>query len=390
MNRITARADTRYMNTYEDLPTFTQSQLQESRANDFVRLVACLWDNAAKSFHNAPQILSNEFDRMHAAEAFTRRWPRSLNADIITKSMKLYQKADVNPGSTLEPSWASPLAVIRPLIEAFVDVARSESLIGKLTTASRVPFNVSVPAATGGGTYRWTGQNAPKPVGNMSLQSATLPILKASGLIIVTNELLKLSAPASVATLRRELIRGMSAYLDAQLSDPTVSAVAGVSPASITFGAPSIASAGSSAANALSDIKLLLSTFTTTNPNAESMALLMSPGVAVALAVATNSQTLGPNGGFLFGTPVHTGSIGGRIIALDPGALLVADDGELDVSVSRQATVELNTTATSPVTAASVITSLWQLDLTGLKVDRFINWRMARANSVLYSNVNYT
>jgi len=36
-----------------------------------------------------------------------------------------------------------------------------------------------------------------------------------------------------------------------------------------------------------------------------------------------------------------------------------------------------------------VITSLWQLGLTGLRVDRFIDWRMARANSVLYTNVAY-
>jgi hypothetical protein len=61
----------------------------------------------------------------------------------------------------------------------------------------------------------------------------------------------------------------------------------------------------------------------------------------------------------------------------------------LDIAVSRQATVEMNTTATSPITAASVIVSLWQLGLSGLRVDRFISWKMARANSVLYTNVSY-
>jgi len=373
----------------EDLPTFTQSQLKDARASDFVRLVACLWDNAVKQFSHAPQKLSEEFDRIHAAEQFLHRWPRSLNRDIITKSAELYQKAATEAGTSTGVSWAAPLAVIRPLIESFVDLARSESLIGKLTTARKVPFNVSVPAATGGGTYRFVGQGAPKPVGNMQLQSTTLPMLKASGLVVVTNELMTLSAPASVTTLRRELIRGMSQYLDQQLTDPTVAAVADVSPASITNQAPSIGSAGASSANALTDIKLLISTFTAANPNAESMALLMSPGVAVAMAVATNSQTLGPNGGTLFGVPVYTGAIGSRVVILDPSALLVADDGELDIAISRQATVEMNTSATSPITAASVIVSLWQLGLTGLRIDRFINWKMSRANSVLYTNVAY-
>jgi hypothetical protein len=234
------------------------------------------------------------------------------------------------------------------------------------------------------------GQGFPKPAGNVQLQSATLPILKASGIIVVTSELLKLTAPASAVVLRREMIRGMSQYLDAQLTDPTVSAVTNVSPASLTNAAPSMASAGSSAANAATDIKKLLETFTATNPNVETMALLMSPGVAVAMAIATNSQTLGPNGGTLFGVPVHTGQIGSRVIVLDPSALLLADDGGLNVTVARHASVEMDTSATSPVTAGSVYVNLWQAGLVGLKIDRFINYRMARANSVLYTNVSYT
>lgn len=371
------------------LSAFTEAQYKNIRANLFVELVSAL----AADDGGQARSLSNEVDLRRAFDYHRMSRPNSLGADLIAKGLDrlLMTKAGVTPGTTYEPGWAAALAAYRPLAEAFVDVSRSVPLIGKLMNyVSQVPFNVSVPVATSGGTYRWVGQGAPKPVGNMQLGSATLPIAKASGLIVVTSELLKLTAPASVTVLRREMIKGMAQYLDQQLTDPTVAAVTNVSPASITNGAPSIGSAGSSAANALTDIKLLIATFIEANPDAAAAVMLMSPAVATALAVATNSQTLGPNGGTLFGVPVLTGAIGSRVVILDPTALLVADDGELDVTVSRHATVEMEGTATSPPTASTIMVSLWSMNMAGLKIDRFIDWKMARANAVLYTNVSYT
>ena len=224
----------------------------------------------------------------------------------------------------------------------------------------------------------------------MQLASATLPVSKTSGLIIVTSELMALTAPASVTALRREMIRGIAQYLDAQLTDPAVAAVTNVSPASITNAAPSIGSSGAGAANALTDVKKLVETFTATNPDAESMVLLMSPRMAVALAVASNSTTLGVNGGTLYGIPTLTGFVGNRVIALDPSALLIGDDGGLDVTVARHASVEFETAPTSPPTAGTVLVNLWASGLIGLKVDRMISYRMARADAVLFTNVAWS
>jgi hypothetical protein len=139
----------------------------------------------------------------------------------------------------------------------------------------------------------------------------------------------------------------------------------------------------------LTDIKLLVSTFIAANPDAASMVLLMSPAVATAVAVATGSDTLGPDGGRLFGIQVHTGTIGSRVIMLDPSALLVADDGDMDITIARHASLEMDTAGTSPPTAGTVMISIWQLGLVALKITRFVHWKMARANSVLYTNVNY-
>jgi len=136
-------------------------------------------------------------------------------------------------------------------------------------------------------------------------------------------------------------------------------------------------------------VKALISAFTAANPNARSMAFITSPSQATALAISTNSTTLGPTGPMLFGIPVYTGTVGNRVILLDPSQLLIADEGQLDVTMSSEGTIELDTAATSPTTAGAALVSLWQANLVAFKIDRFISWKMARANSVIYSNVNY-
>jgi hypothetical protein len=52
-----------------------------------------------------------------------------------------------------------------------------------------VPFNVSMPAQTAGGTYKWVGQGKLKPVTNAQYASVTLAFAKASGIIVLTEEL---------------------------------------------------------------------------------------------------------------------------------------------------------------------------------------------------------
>jgi hypothetical protein len=368
----------------ERLNVLTKEQLDNAQSLELIRLLCHL----KTAEDDGPRSLSDELALMHAAERTLARNPRTLSRDLLQRRSQFMQKSE--PGTTTGVSWAAPLASIRPLIESFVDVARPQSLVGKLLPlASRCPFNVSVPTASTGGTYRWTSEGGPKPVGAMSLTSATLPIAKASGIIVISTELAKLTAPGSEVVVRRELIKGMSAYLDAQLTDPAAAAVGGTSPASITANAPSIGASGTTAAAAATDIKKLFETFLATNPDASSLVLLMSPGQATALAVATNSTTLGPDGGRLFGVPVLTGAIGSRIVLLDPTNLLIADDSSLDITMSTQGTVELNSTATSPVTAAAIILSLWQAGLTAFRIDRFISWKMARASAVLFTNTSY-
>jgi HK97 family phage major capsid protein len=313
-----------------------------------------------------------------------------------TPEVLLALKAAVNPGTIAEPAWAAPLAVQRPMQDEFLDLLRPETILGKVSGFKRVPFNVSVPVQTGGGTYNWVGEGAPKPVGNLQFSSVTLGIAKAAGIIVISEELAKISSPSAEGVVRNDMIRGMAQYLDQQFIDPTVAAVTNVSPASITNLANGFATAGTSADNARTDIKKAITLFTQSNLAVSDAVLIMSEANAFALSTAltTNGVLVNPGltakGGSILGVPVVTSQTAGNVVALvHTPSILFADDGGVNIDVSREASIEMNTTPTSPVTASSAYISLWQLNLIGLKAERFINWKRARTTAVVYTTATY-
>lgn len=351
------------MDTLPRLYELTTDQLRNARSLIAVRMLRHLEANNG-----------SEYAALEALERFHKG------------DFALLGKAVVNPATTLEPANAAPLAQLKPAFTAIVELARAASILGRLPGIRRVPFNAAGAAQIGGTSYGWAGENAPKPVGNQQYVAVSLAIAKAIGIIVVSRELLRAGTPGSERVVRDDLVRGLAEYLDKQLMDPTVTAVAGVNPASILAAAPSIGSAGTSAANALTDIKLLLKTFYAANADAESAAWIMSPANAAAISVALSV----PNLDRLFNLPVVTSSAAGaRVAIVDAGALLVADEDEFRIKISNQATVEMSTTPTSPPTAASVLVSVWMLNLTGVLAERVINWKLARANAAVWTTANY-
>jgi HK97 family phage prohead protease/HK97 family phage major capsid protein len=306
-----------------------------------------------------------------------------------TPEVLLMLKAAVNPGTIAEPAWAAPLAVAKPLNE-FLELLRPETLIGKIPGLRQVPFNISMPIQTGGGTYAWVGEGAPKPVGNLQFASVTLGIAKAAGIIVISEELAKISTPSAEMVVRNDMIKGMAQYLDIQFIDPTVAAVTNVSPASITNLANGFATAGTSGDNARTDIKKAITLMTGTATGANNYpisetVLIMSEANAFALATALTSK-----GGNILGVPVVTSQAAGGVVALvHAPSILYADDGGVNIDVSREASIEMNTAPTSPVTASSAYISLWQLNLIGLRAERFINWKRARTTAVVYTTATY-
>ena len=243
----------------------------------------------------------------------------------------------------------------------------------------------TVPTQTAGGAYAWIGEGAPTPATKSDFSTLSLSRAKAGGLVVLTSELARQSSPAAVAVMRRELIQGCRQFLDGQFVDPAVAAVTNISPASITNGAATSASAGTSQANAATDWQSLVTNFLASNPSVETIVVLMTPANAVALSRALNQPTLGLTGGSAHGIPVITsGTVGARLIALDASQILIADDGGLEVAASNSATVQMESSPSDPTVSATVLISLFQQNLVGLKIVRSINWVRAATTAVRY------
>ena len=69
---------------------------------------------------------------------------------------------------------------------------------------------------------------------------------------------------------------------------------------------------------------------------------------------------------------------------LDASQILIADEGDVEVTASNSALVQLDSAPAEPTAASTVLISLFQRNLTGLKIVRRINWVRAATTAVRY------
>lgn len=300
-------------------------------------------------------------------------------------------KSAVAAGVTTDSTWAGPLVVTQPINE-FLEMLRPRTLIGRIPGFRQVPFNISMPSQTTGGTYGWVGQNKPKPVTKADYATVTVGFAKAAGIIVISEELARLSTPSAEGLVREEMIAGMGQFLDTQLVDPSIAAVTGVNPAAITNGAATVASSGVTGAAAKADLAARVAVFVAANIPVSESVWLMNESNAFGIGLSVNSlgQPLfpgfnGTDGGNLLGVPVVvSNNVGARVILVHAPSILVADEGGVRIDVSREATIQMDTAPTDTVDATTVYQSLWQRNLIGLKAERFISWTRARSAAVTY------
>lgn len=314
-----------------------------------------------------------------AANYAGRRWNDS------TPEVELYLRAAVAAGNTTDATWAGPL-VNQNISSEFIELLRPATILGKIPNLRNVPFNTKVPSQTAGGTYGWVGQAAPKPVTKLAFGSVLLDIAKAAGIIVLTEELVRLSNPSAETLVRADMIAGIAQFLDTQFIDPAVAAVAGVNPASITNGAPN-----QPATTPLPDLLTLINHFTTNNIPIGGLAFIMSPANALAWSFYTDATgarlfpDLTMEGGTVQGIRVITSqAAGSNVIAVQPQLILYADDGGVTIDASREASLQMDSAPDNPQVATSLMVSLWQNNLVGLRAERFVNWKRSMTNAVMY------
>ena len=304
-------------------------------------------------------------------------------------------RAAVAAGTTTDPAWAGPLVNYQIMASEFVELLRAQTVLGRLSGYRTVPFLVKIPRQTAGATAGWVGEGASKPVTAEAFDQLTVPWAKMAVICVITQELARFSNPAAEQLVRDDLLKAIAEFMDKQLTDDTVTALAGIRPASITNGATKIPSSGGTVGAVTTDLSKAILNITAANIPLLRPVWLMGYGVATYLATlrtstdifAFPSMAAGAAPGALgiapslMGIPVVvSGNIkSGVIILLEQSELMVADDGQTMIDTSQEAALQLDS---APATPPTPLVSLWQQNLLGIKAERYVYWLMRRTAAV--------
>lgn len=316
------------------------------------------------------------------------------------------EKAAVPAASTLSPTWAGNLINEGGAAFAdFVEFLAARSLFGQVSDRfRRLPFDAPVLVQGSGGVAQWVKEGDAKPLTQWTYTRAKLSPLKVAAIAAATKETLMRASVAADTFLRDELARAVGRRIDGTLVSD-VAAVADESPAGLLNGTAAITLTGDgSVAGIRCDIAQFLKALVGDSLTVSGAFWVMPETVAIDLSLATNEvgapafPGITPTGGTLAGLPVFTSEYvptetAGPVVALIKGdEIFLGDEGGIQVSVSDQATLQMDSDPTqrsigTPVATAGV--SMWQTNSVAFLVERFVNWQKRRPGAVVWGHVNW-
>lgn len=330
----------------------------------------------------------SKWNPYQAMQIARQKWPDMPEVESYIRTV-------VEAGDTVTSGWASQLLpAASSLGSEFLDLLRDQVLIGRIPGLKKVPFNVSVPLQSGGGTYGYVGEGAAKPVTSATFGNATLRFEKAAGIMVITEELARFSDPSAELLVRNEMIEGLTRFFDG-IFVSTTAAVTNVQPAGILNGISGTAAGATTAVRFRYDMNVIIQAMITNKRDPAKLVILMSSGTAMSLASMINSlanpefPTINAKGGSYLGIPIVVSqALGTNIILIDPGDILIAEDPNVRIDVSREATIEMDTAPavgeSSPITTVSTIKSFFQNNLVGIRAEQYRTWKVARSTAVQY------
>ncbi len=312
--------------------------------------------------------------------AYARKWEGQ------TPEVLAFLKAEPGmPNNVGSPNWGSELVNPNTAATEFIELLRPATIIGRIPGFRPAMFNIPLITQTGPSTFEWVGAAAPKPVGELAFTRDTLTWSKVAGIIVLSEELIRLSNPQAEAIVRQDLVRQCAQFLDEQFIQVGVTAGPN-NPASVTNGVNAPNATGTTTAALLHDFNIALKTFDDAGLTTAGLVIVMTQALARGISLLYNPggtapafPTMQPDGGTLLGYPVIVSNSvdSGTIVFLLPSQIFLADDGQVRLDASNQAT--LNMAGGSPNTATF---SLWQNNCVGLRAERWIRWQKARDAAV--------
>lgn len=350
-----------------------------------------------------------------AAEIARNRFPqnesivKTLELEARGQKINSIMKATVEAGTTLDATWAAPLVDYTNFTGDFIEYLRPRTIIGQfgtggIPTLNRIPFNVRITGQTTGGNAYWVGEGEPKPLTQLDFNAVELRWCKVATIAVLTNELIRFSDPSAERLVRDGLAAAVIERIDIDFIDPAKAAVANVSPASITNGVTGIVSSGNTAEDIRADIQALWAPFIAARNAPRNAVYIMDSTTALAVSMLQNplGQTEYPgltmNGGTFMGVPVIVSdylpvdSGGGMVVLANASDIWLADDGQVTIDSSREASLQMlnNPTNNSATGTPTTMVSMFQTNSTAFLAERFINWQRRRASAVAFlTDVNW-
>ena len=325
----------------------------------------------------------------------TQRWGEDSMPARIMKAggpALLATKAEVPAGATGGANWAAELIDLESASTEFFALVRERSLIGRIEGLRRIPLRTRLVNAVSGFSAAWVGEGKAKPVSSATYDENTLPSRKIVSLAVVTNELIESADPAAEQLIHTDMVNAMVAALDQSFIDPVNTGEAGVEPAAVTNGAASEDVVGTGDVDDFrQSISYLAGQF---GGDLTRAVLIGRPELFVHIANQPfRFPSLGARGGELVGIPAFATKalpiVGGlqQLVLLDADSIAIGE-GEMDLRVSRQGTIEMldssltgDSVGVVPGTAASTV-SLFQTNSTAILYEKRINWQVARPGGV--------
>lgn len=394
-----------------DLERFEKlEKLQVQRAEPVRRTVENDTRTTEKDTNRGPTIITRkEADEKFKGQNFTRiviakalahleqispvvvaekRWGKTnpLLVEVI--------KAAVAGGGSGSGEWGAELVTADSRYTGdFIEFLYSRTVFDQLPFRE-VPANVLIKGQDGAATGYWVGESSAIPVSAADFLSVELKPLKVGALAVVSNELLRDSSPSAEMLVRDTLVNASAQRIDSTLFS-TSAAVSGVSPAGLLNGVSAIAATGLDADSVYDGIRSLYAPFISAK-NATGLTYVMNPARAKAISLLRNAlgqkefPELRATGGTLDGDPVVTGDNvnEAHVILLKPSDIYKIGDGGVQVSISRDAAIEMDNApamdSENPTGATGAVVSMFQTESTAIKVVRSINFAKRRSHAVQY------
>jgi len=236
-------------------------------------------------------------------------------------------KTATSIATTTQAGWAAEL--LRNDVAGFIDALRPVSVYGQLASmGTMIDFGnantITVPRRNAAGNLSgaFVGETGVIPVKQGTTAAAQLNRYKMGVISTYSKELARVSTPQIEGLIRTAMLQDTADALDAALLDGSA-AVTGVRPASIINALAGTASAGTSAANVMTDLRTALAPLITANAGAKPV-IIMNSAQLLGLSMMTSAV-----GGFLFRDEINSGMLMGmRIISstnVPAGNIIVVD-----------------------------------------------------------------